>query len=157
MDRTATFVIDERLHKMVEHASSAPNLRIYAGDLLNPDYLKDGVQDRGFNNQEADIDQTKLPRCLWLVNEGGLYLMSPGIPPLPDPDQIRESLALRALETDPEIVGDEGYDIALAITGSGNDFCEKIELDIFREIIATGSDKFYIRFSDDAFELLSPS
>ncbi|QAY80172.1 DUF3085 domain-containing protein [Sphingosinicella sp. BN140058] len=157
MNRIATFRIDDRLRQIVEHATNAPTIRPNGNEMCDPDNLKPGVTPAGFPGED-DIDLAKIPRGLWLVKDNGIYLMSPGNPPLLDdafiaanPDSTRH-LCAYAVETPAD--GEDSYLAARRIAG-GDDFCEKLEIGLFQQVIADGAKELMIEFSDDAMSVMS--
>lgn len=152
MNRCATFLVNDRFRTMVEHVKNAESIRPSLSDLVDSDKLKPGIEP-SLDNTTDDIDPDKIPIGLWLVKDEGIYLMSPGLPVLPNPEKPESSLTLHALETDPALVGNESWEAARQIAG-GDDFVEKIDLEWLDDILASGADKFSITFSDSSLGLV---
>lgn len=152
MTRSATFPVNDRLRAMIDHVKNATSIRPCLSDLLDPDILKPGIQP-SLDNDVDDIDPSKVPVGLWLVKDDGIYLMSPGLPILYNPNKLGSSLTLQALETDPALVGNDSWDVARQIAG-GDDFVEKLGIDWFDQVLTSGASAFSITFTDSAFELV---
>ena len=106
-----TFQVD-RVRQLVQHAQGAPSFRALYGD---PDTAKPG---------------------LWLVADQGIYLMSPGLPMLADPDKPDSNLVAYAHESDPTC-SEDWYESKRALVG-GDDFGDWLPLDMFAELPTTG-------------------
>lgn len=151
MAGTLTFIVDDTLREIVAHARSASERRPSYSELYDPACRKDGKvpPDDVFPTSD-DIDMTKVSVGLWLVKDQGVYLMSPGTPPL-QKQSGDGNLVAYAIEADPKFE-DEWYDVARQIMG-GDDCVEKIDLDFFERAIADRCPNIYIDVTEQQISI----
>ena len=98
------------------------------------------------------------PPCLWLVKDEGIYLMSPGIHPGPEPgDRSTRAPVAYASGFDP--TRDDRmavWDRARAAVG-GDDFAEAVPLEWVDAALAARAPEFALEFGPDAIGLLLPA
>jgi len=95
-----------------------------------------------------------IPRSLFLVKDDGAYLMSAGVPMLPNPAHSSGSsrnLVSYAIGHDP-ILPSYSYDLTRAICG-GDDFVEPIDVNLFEKSIANSATHIIIDFADDTITI----
>ncbi|MYE82130.1 MAG: DUF3085 domain-containing protein [Gammaproteobacteria bacterium] len=98
------------------------------------------------------------PPCLWLVKDEGIYLMSPGVHPEPEPgDRPARAPVAYASGFDPTrddrmAVWDRARDAV-----GGDDFAEAIPAEWVDAAVATRSPEFVLEFGPDAIGLLLPA
>jgi hypothetical protein len=78
---------------------------------------------------------------LWLVKDQGLYLMSPGVPNLPDPKNPSRNLVVHAKEAGP------------SVHIRGDDYVEFLEIEGFTDAVAAGVDEILITISRNSISL----
>lgn len=137
-----TFVVDDRLRAIVQHARTAPTRSPSYAELYDPACRKDGKEpaEDVFPTSD-DVDPGKIPHGLWLVKDSGVYVMSPGNPRLADPAG-QGSLVAYAIEADPR--NEDCWDMARQIMG-GDDCVEKISLDFFEKAIEDGLGRIIVK------------
>ena len=142
-----TFTVDDNLRAIIAHARTASQRKPSYEQLYDEDLLKDGCEP-GYSDS---IDHDKIPPCLWLVKDDGVYLMSNGTPGLPGAGS-RPNLVVYAKEADPIHDPDGSYDNARRIAG-GDDFVEAIEIDVFASAIEQGAEAILFDISDDSMSI----
>ncbi len=145
-----TFIVDEDLKAIVEHARAAVHRNACYVELYDPECRKDGrtPEDGKFADPD-DVDEGKIPPGLWLVADRGVYLMSPGKPGLAAPSG-EGSLVSYAVECNP--VDAHCYDSKTSIMG-GDDGVDKIGLEVFEEAIRSGAAAVSIEVTSDALKI----
>ena len=145
-----TFLVDDTLRAIVEHARNSPTRSPNYAELYDPACRKDGKEpaEDVFPTHE-DVDPAKIPYGLWLVKDRGVYLMSPGNPRLQDPNG-HGSLVAYALEANP--ASDDCWDMARAIMG-GDDCVEKIDLAFIEKAIKDGLSRIIVTVSPTGIDL----
>lgn len=143
MPGTLTFVASD-VAKLVEHAKGCSEFRVSTTDLFDPAMHKGGkvIDEKGSpvgrgGWPDADnIDKSKLRPSLWLVGDQGVYLMSNGIPALPDAGGGANQVVY-AQECDPNGPADDWYEEKRRIFG-GDDGCDALPIADFERLIGDG-------------------
>lgn len=145
-----TFIVDDTLKAIVEHARTSPSRNPSYDELYDPACRKDGKEpEDGTFPTVDDVDPDKIPFGIWLVKDRGVYLMSPGNPNLKAPTGD-ESLVAYAIEANPN--DDDCWETARSIMG-GDDCVEKIDLPFFERAIARGMTRIVIAVTDAQISL----
>lgn len=149
MSGTLTFMIDDTLKAIIAHARTSATRSPNFADLFDPEILKDGIVPKGEYATIEEIDQSKIAPSVWLVKDQGVYLMSPGQPPLPSADG-KGNLVAYAVEANP--MNEGWYDAGREIMG-GDDGCDKLDLDLFEMAIAAGARSIQVKVTPESLEM----
>ncbi len=139
---------------LCEHARTAKRHRVTLEQALDLLGLPDG---RRPSDAEMRKAQRLAPPALQFVKDDGVYLMSSGIPHLPDPARQGDPDASRVVYAqgfDPNVEAfDDWYDGARRILG-GDDFAHALPLDLFGPALADpDAERIVITVSDGELEL----
>jgi len=96
-------------------------------------------------------EEERAPANLHLVKDRGIYLMSPGIPHLPDPANPKSSKVAYAKGYGPQA----DYDTLRAAVG-GDDFADDIDIAWVGAASESGMTEFVVEFSETSLALCLP-
>ena len=133
---------------LVAHSRAAPTRQLSYAERFDASLARPGATPQQFGGySDANIDMTRLVPCLFLVKDNGLYLMSPGIPKLPNPTDPKRHLVVQSVETR----GGDPHNNAAA--AGGDDFVEIVPLADIERLAAGGREYLVASFSDEIFEV----
>lgn len=166
MAGTCTFNVGE-VRRLFEHSKNAATHQASYEHLCNPEYHKDGIilTESGEQYREdveghwpssKNLDETKIPACLWLVGDDGIYLMSNGSPRQLASEGSERSLVAYAAEANPKTDPEGVWNAKQRIFG-GDDGVDALPLSMFEYAMQLpDSATFKVKISSEKVEVVVP-
>jgi hypothetical protein len=156
MAGTLTFNVGE-VRKIYEHAKAATAHSPDIAHLFDPAFHKGGtvVKKDGWPDKD-NLIMDKIPACLTLVGDHGIYLMSNGSPAQLKEEGKTSRVVVYAKESNPDSLEFDDWYTAKEVIFGGDDGSEPLPLSMFESIMAKRKDSedFKIKLTKSKIQVI---